>query len=67
MSLKGFHILFISFAILTAFGFFVWTRLAGDEFVSDGLRGIGMASAALGLGLLAYGGWFVKKSRKIIT
>lgn len=68
MSLKGFHILFITLAVLTCFLFAAWTRVSsGSSVVTPLLEWLGVASALVGVGLVAYGVWFVKKSRRIIT
>jgi hypothetical protein len=64
MSLKAFHILFISIACVLAFGFGAWCvklqRTEGDgRFVA-----LGGASFFLGATLLLYGAWFVRKLRR---
>ena len=66
MSLRGFHIVFITAAVLLL----LW--LAGFEF-SSYAQGhavldmvIGVISAIVGLALAGYGAWFLKKSRNLI-
>lgn len=60
MSLKGFHIFFISIAVLFCTGFAVWGFLgAGD--LTEQMRIPSFITGALGAVLLTYGIWFVKK------
>jgi hypothetical protein len=56
MSLRAFHLLFIALSAALAFVFGVWAL----ENVSTIL---GAASFVLGAGLLAYGVWFLRKTR----
>ncbi len=60
MSLKGFHIFFITVSSLAAFGFGIWcfvSRVAGTTLYT--LLGIG--SLLLGVGLIVYGKKFLQK------
>ena len=61
MSLKAFHVLFITLAILLSIGCAVWS-LANDV-----MPAFGWASAVVALGLIAYEIYFVRKARRIIT
>jgi hypothetical protein len=66
MSLKAFHLIFISAAILLAFGFAAWlianySSPAGR--VSDLVFGI--ISIASGLGLIVYERYFLKKTKDV--
>ena len=61
MSLKGFHVFFITLATLLAIGFAAWSL------VNQTAVPVGICSAVLALGLIVYGVWFVKKSKNIIT
>jgi len=65
MSLKDFHIIFIAIATLACAGFGVWTLVASD--VSTATLATGIASLVLAVGLSAYGVWFYRKSKKVIT
>jgi hypothetical protein len=61
MSLKTFHLIFISASTLLAFGFGAWCLAAWP---SDGMPArVSMAviSFAAAIGLLGYGKWFLKK------
>jgi len=64
MSLKAFHRFFISVAIL----FCVWLSYSEyRQFQRLGRRGsfyVSVSSAGLGVGLVAYFLWFLRKSRK---
>ncbi len=66
MSLKGFHIIFLVFAVLTALGFYAWTRLMTEDAVAMEVVGLGHASGITGLLLLAYSVWFILRKGKTI-
>jgi hypothetical protein len=65
MSLKAFHLVFITASVLLAFGFAAWSLVN----FSDGRRladlGFGLGSTALGVGLVIYGRYFLKKLKHI--
>jgi hypothetical protein len=61
MSLKAFHVFFIAMSILLAAGCAVWAFANGVE------AGFGIASAVVAVALVIYGGFFLKKSKGIIT
>ena len=65
MSLKAFHIVFIIASILLAFGFAAWSLMV----YADGRRWIdlvfGAGSALVGLGLIFYGRYVLKKLKHI--
>lgn len=61
MSLKAFHVIFITAASILAFGFGVWLI---REYRGDAGAGYligGIASLMVGLGLLVYERFFLKK------
>jgi hypothetical protein len=60
MSLKAFHILFILLSVLLAAGCAWWA------FANNASAIFGGASAAVAVGLLVYGIYFIRKSRKLI-
>lgn len=61
MSLKGFHIFFIILATLLAAGCAAWA------FLNETMVAFGIASTVTAAALAAYGVYFVRKSRHIIT
>lgn len=65
MSLKGFHIVFITFATLLALGAGAWcirvNQMAGAPIYFAGA----IASFAVALGLVVYGVWFYKKMKRL--
>ena len=61
MSLKAFHIFFIALSILLSAGCAVWAFANGVE------PAFGIGSAVVALALVIYGGFFLKKSKGIIT
>jgi hypothetical protein len=62
MSLKAFHVVFITASVLLAFFFSVWCLGLGEQ---DGIAwpATGIASALTGLGLVVYEAWFLRKMR----
>jgi hypothetical protein len=60
MSLRGFHILFIFLAILMSVGCAWWA------FANRVAPMFGVACAVAAVGLVVYGIFFIKKSKKLI-
>ncbi len=65
MSLKAFHILFIVASTLLAFGFGVWALKQYFAGASKTDLALGIASLVLGLGLIWYGRYFLRKLKDI--
>jgi multidrug transporter EmrE-like cation transporter len=66
MSLKAVHLFLISVATLTMLGFSAWCfaqRQAGQGFPGD--LALAIVSGLAGLGLIAYGAYFLKKTRNV--
>ena len=63
MSLRAFHLLFVTASTLLAFGFGGWCVHASRAAGSGGYLALGIASFATGLVLIAYGAWFRRKVR----
>ncbi len=64
MSLKGFHVVFVTASALLAFFFAAWCMGAVPQ-PGTGRLAAGAASALAGFGLLAYEAWFLKKMRGV--
>lgn len=62
MSLKAFHVVFITASVLVAFLFAAWCLLPQQP-LGRGRAAAGAASVAFGLGLAAYEAWFLRKTR----
>jgi len=66
MSLKAFHLIFITAATALAFGCGIWGL---KDFFSEGGRGwdliFGLGSLAAGVGLILYERYFLKKLKKV--
>ena len=66
MSLKAFHIVFITASTLLSFGFGAW---ALREYLSEGASPTNLTMAALsvasGVGLIVYGRYFLKKLKTV--
>lgn len=63
MSLKAFHVIFISAAVLLAvwLGFWAWDqREAGGSWIA-----LALGSFAAAAGLVVYEVWFLRKTRKV--
>jgi len=65
MSLKHFHIFFIVLAIVTCLAFGAWAILFPN--LPAGFRLMGWISAVIGIALVGYGAYFVRKARHVIT
>jgi hypothetical protein len=62
MSLKHFHVVFITASALLAFFFAVWCLAApAGESLDGGRVAAATVSAAVGIGLCLYESWFLKK------
>lgn len=68
MSLKTFHIFFITVAVLASLGFCAWAFTLGGATVGSQLGLLAIGSVVLAVVLAVYGTWFVfKKASKIIV
>jgi hypothetical protein len=65
VSLKAFHIVFIAVSTLLAVAFGVWEVLRYLETGSVGMLLAGVASFAVGAGLVVYGVRFLKKLKHV--
>jgi hypothetical protein len=61
MSLKAFHIFFITLSILLSTGCAVWAFANGVE------TGFSVSCAVVAVALVIYGVFFVRKAKRIIT
>ncbi len=62
MSLRSFHVVFISASALVAFALAAWCFGAGGA-EDAGRTAAGGGAVLAGLGLAAYEAWFLKKTR----
>jgi hypothetical protein len=66
MSLKAFHIIFITASTILAFGFGAWSLIEYFTLKSGALDLIlGSASVGAGFALIVYGKYFLKKLKHI--
>jgi hypothetical protein len=65
MSLKAFHVVFISASVLLAFGFAAWCLGVHPEAGGGGGLVAALASAACGVALAGYEVWFLRKMRSL--
>jgi hypothetical protein len=65
MSLKAFHIVFISVSVLTAFGFAAWLFNGYSKSDASGQLVAGMFSILAGLGLIVYGIRFLRNLKHV--
>ncbi len=61
MTLRGFHIIFITLSVLLAFSLaaFEYVVYSQSKGMIDGV--IALVSALFGLGMASYGVWFIRK------
>ena len=66
MSLKAFHIVFITVSVLFTFGFGAWGLWGYFSGQGGSLElGLGIGSLVSGVALLIYGKYFLKKFRNV--
>lgn len=65
MSLKYFHIVFVTITTLLAFCIAAWEYANYRAFGGGHLIGT-LCAAAFGLVMIAYGFWFLKKTKRLI-
>ncbi len=65
MSLKAFHIIFITASVLLAFGFGAWSLVGYSDSGRTADLAFGGVSVSIGVGLIVYGRYFLKKLRGI--
>ena len=65
MSLKAFHIFFVSLASALAFGFAGWALPSPPAGAGADYKIMGLLSLALGVGLIVYGFWFWRKIKHL--
>ncbi len=65
MSLKAFHILFVSVSVVLAVGFGFWGIREFRTRADSTALTLGVASFAAAVALLIYGRWFLRKLRKV--
>jgi hypothetical protein len=66
MTLKAFHVVFVLAATLLSAGFGVWsfhTYLTAERETVHAL--LGALSLAFAVGLVVYGGWFLRKMKDV--
>jgi len=63
MSLKAFHVVFITASVLLAFFFAAWCLGLGRQEAGAGWQAAGIGSLVAGVALAAYEGWFLRKTR----
>ncbi|MDH3284264.1 MAG: hypothetical protein OEQ13_05950 [Acidobacteriota bacterium] len=64
MSLKSFHIVFISLATVVSFMFGIWCIRSDAADAGRALTAAGWFSLILGVVLIGYGWWFLQKIKK---
>jgi ABC-type uncharacterized transport system permease subunit len=65
MSLKAFHLIFVTASVLLAFGFAAWSLMNYAEAKQAVDLAYGIGSAVIGLGLVVYGRYFLRKLKHI--
>lgn len=65
MSLKGFHIVFITFSTLLAFGAGVWCLWVNSTEATNAYTVGAIFSFAAAVALIIYGCWFWRKMKRL--
>lgn len=65
MSLKAFHVVFITAAVVLALWLGVWAFGEGRDTGSGAMTALGVASIAAAIGLVVYEVWFLRKTREV--
>ena len=65
MSLKAFHVIFISAAVLLALWLGVWAWNQRQAAGGDGFLALSCGAFAAAAGLVVYEVWFLRKTRKV--
>jgi hypothetical protein len=67
MSIKGFHLIFITIAALFCAGFGVWALFFDQQDSGIGTKVAGVVTLMASIGLIFYGIHFRRKSKNIIV
>ena len=65
MSLKAFHIIFVSLSVLLSLGFGLWAVLQYMHVHSIGFLAVAIESMAFAVVLVCYGFWFLRKLKNV--
>ena len=65
MSLKAFHLIFITAAVLLAFGFGAWMLQVHKDSGAAGDYNMGIGSIVVGVALVIYEIYFLRKLKKV--
>ena len=65
MSLKAFHLVFITASVLLAFGFGAWSLVGFSDYRRTVDLVFGLVSVGVGIGLIAYGRYVLRKLKNI--
>jgi len=65
MSLKAFHVIFITASALLAFGFGAWMLRAYQDSSSQGDIAFGIGSIVVGAALVVYEAFFIRKLKNV--
>jgi len=65
MSLKAFHLVFITASVLLAFGFGAWSLVGYSDYGRTVDLVFGAGSVGIGVGLIVYGRYVLRKLKHI--
>jgi len=67
MSIKGFHLIFITIAAIFCAGFGIWALFINDKESGTGITFAGIVTLIVSVALIFYGIYFRRKSKDIIV
>jgi hypothetical protein len=65
MSLKAFHVVFITAAVALAVWLGLWALGEGRQSGDGGMTALGVVALGAAVGLVAYEVWFLRKTREV--
>ena len=65
MSLKAFHIVFVTLSVLLSLGFGLWAMRQYEGVGSTGWLVVTVGALVFAVGLICYGGWFWRKLKDV--
>ena len=65
MSLKAFHIVFVTLSMLLSVGFGIWSLVQYRQTSTAGMLAMGVGGLIVAVFLIVYGVWFLRKLKHV--